>query len=754
MAARERSRETPYQDFTRIKNAVFIRRAARGHLDRDDLFTDPSFPPDWSSLTYVYSGDDKYERTVFKRPTEICEQPTFIGVGGVIDEPFPWKQWRQRGWFQAAVIIISLNVRFLDRLIPGYKVFEQNFDSDYIGAFRFTMWRFTEWVEIIIDDHLPMLDHAHFFCKVIGAPSEYWGALAEKAYAKCKKTFQAIEYGNMLDALTDLTGCVCEYYTPDVNPADNLFHIMYKSSINRSMMVCWRNDKRLTSTGFDLEESQKADNDYDEHTTEERHFLHLITATTKFPSTDGRLIEMLRLRCPFPKEPKWHGKYSDNDFNSWNTVTAEFKDKYRPLSRKEEDEYWLSMDDFRCNFGGLVIISSTEAFNYEGLTVDRNYSLDNDFPLGKDRNKFLFGNQTRPLLNFERTSSPCEHGIKMFCDSRPNAGKMKLVKKSSFVNNCSVDMDITGADRTVVLDCTKERLKADDKRKMTEKHARPVPKGPPQVKERKVSQPLDQHGVTSPTASSRRQSNPWMCKSQTSVPVDGDKRQKRASSFLTQSEPYSSSEISLHIRTTLSVDDNGRPQSAPLPRNHSTGSLSSLTQINFLATKADFFRAHGRWRNILEYKDKWSRNRKGLSRSSIEAHSKSPRILFHVSRADVSDDIISPSMQSKRHVLISVLQDYRHGPSTANSLLVPVGFCIYKTKNPDRDEKRHISKLQLIGEVEGKPEMREVNARFDLEPGSYFIVPYYVTQVHEGEYLIRILTEGDPPSGKAACIIS
>ena len=29
----------------------------------------------------------------------------------------------------------------------------------------------------------------------------------------------------------------------------------------------------------------------------------------QFPTTDGRLIEMVRLRCPFTTEPNWHGKF-------------------------------------------------------------------------------------------------------------------------------------------------------------------------------------------------------------------------------------------------------------------------------------------------------------------------------------------------------------------------------------------------------------------------------------------------------------
>lgn len=64
------------------------------------------------------------------------------------------------------------------------------------------------------------------------------------------QAYESIEYGNTIDALTDLTGGICELFQPDINPPDNLFHILYKSSVNRSFMVCWRNGKIPTSTGF------------------------------------------------------------------------------------------------------------------------------------------------------------------------------------------------------------------------------------------------------------------------------------------------------------------------------------------------------------------------------------------------------------------------------------------------------------------------------------------------------------------------
>lgn len=59
--------EVPEQDFAEIRRNIMCKK--RGESIADEyLFVDSTFPPDQSSLTYVYSGDDKYERMVFRRP--------------------------------------------------------------------------------------------------------------------------------------------------------------------------------------------------------------------------------------------------------------------------------------------------------------------------------------------------------------------------------------------------------------------------------------------------------------------------------------------------------------------------------------------------------------------------------------------------------------------------------------------------------------------------------------------------------------
>ena len=64
----KRFSEVPNQNFSLIKRNVQSNCRHGKRLSDADLFVDPSFPPDLTSLTYVYTGDDRYEKMVFKRP--------------------------------------------------------------------------------------------------------------------------------------------------------------------------------------------------------------------------------------------------------------------------------------------------------------------------------------------------------------------------------------------------------------------------------------------------------------------------------------------------------------------------------------------------------------------------------------------------------------------------------------------------------------------------------------------------------------
>ncbi|KAI0207695.1 hypothetical protein LSAT2_007676 [Lamellibrachia satsuma] len=325
----------------------------------DSLFVDDSFPPDKSSLTYVYSGDDQYERMIFRRPprgrpvrthdlpsttgktpsgddqyermifrrppvrclarrlhansdlktqvvvkaTGTCRQPVQLisarrkrrnqqsrvlacigqddtspnsvdnpcnrpargesqqeesklsgpqlyGIGGVCNIDLSWEQWTAGHWFRCALAVISTDRRYMERLIPNYGHFGQDFGRSYAGSFRFRLWRFGEWNDVLVDDFLPVLNGCLAYCPPLGSSPEFWGPLVEKAYAKCHKAYEAIESGNCLNAIADLSGAICEHYNTSSSGTIPLYHVIYKSCANRSLIVCWRNSRSFRQGEF------------------------------------------------------------------------------------------------------------------------------------------------------------------------------------------------------------------------------------------------------------------------------------------------------------------------------------------------------------------------------------------------------------------------------------------------------------------------------------------------------------------------
>lgn len=64
--------------------------------------------------------------------------------------------------------------------------FTRELSSYYLvlGAFRFRLWRFGCWEEVIVDDFLPVLDEELAYAPLLTPETELWAALLEKAFAK------------------------------------------------------------------------------------------------------------------------------------------------------------------------------------------------------------------------------------------------------------------------------------------------------------------------------------------------------------------------------------------------------------------------------------------------------------------------------------------------------------------------------------------------------------------------------------------
>lgn len=80
----------------------------------------------------------------------------------------------------------SLPPVFVFQVIPDHVSQEWNpkrLDL-YAGIFHFRFWRFGRWMDVVVDDRLPVSeDGVLLFCRS-ATPREFWSALLEKAYAK------------------------------------------------------------------------------------------------------------------------------------------------------------------------------------------------------------------------------------------------------------------------------------------------------------------------------------------------------------------------------------------------------------------------------------------------------------------------------------------------------------------------------------------------------------------------------------------
>ena len=94
---------------------------------------------------------------------------------------------------------------YINKVIPVEQTFEK---SNYAGVFHFIFWHYGDWVDVVIDDFLPVDEKNQLiFCRNNREKNEFFGCLLEKAYAKLNVCYEFISTeGDPVDALIDMTG--------------------------------------------------------------------------------------------------------------------------------------------------------------------------------------------------------------------------------------------------------------------------------------------------------------------------------------------------------------------------------------------------------------------------------------------------------------------------------------------------------------------------------------------------------------------
>ncbi|XP_071523167.1 calpain-1 catalytic subunit-like isoform X2 [Panulirus ornatus] len=189
------------------------------------LFEDPEFPADDASL-----GFDKVVK--WKRPNELVEEPRFI----VDADRFSVVQGELGDcWFVSALSAVTLNPGLLYRVVPR----GQDFSLKYVGIFHFRFWQGGQWIDVVVDDKLPVNPKDGQLCfSHSSIPHEFWSALLEKAYAKIHGSYGALNAGKSYEATEDLTGGVTERFLLQKEaPPGNLFSILVQASQRGSLIT-------------------------------------------------------------------------------------------------------------------------------------------------------------------------------------------------------------------------------------------------------------------------------------------------------------------------------------------------------------------------------------------------------------------------------------------------------------------------------------------------------------------------------------
>ncbi|KAL4219876.1 Calpain-5 [Mactra antiquata] len=329
------------EDYVKFKNQDYS-KLKKECQTKGNLFVDPEFPAQDKSLFYT-SG--KLAGVTWKRPKDICENPKLFVAGTSSGDVTQGRLGNC--WFVAASSCLALYKELCDRVIPSDQEWDENKPDEYCGIFRFHLWRYGRWTEIVIDDQLPTINDELVFIHS-QSKNEFWSALLEKAYAKLFGCYEALDGGDLGEALEDFTGGVSELiHMADLGVVDspeeqNKFFERLKKEVER---------KSLLAASIPAESSEEMEASTDKGLV--KGHAYGITAVKNINMESGMFSflskkkqAMVRLRNPWG-QGEWTGAFSDNDPN-WKTIPKAEREKIG-FALEEDGEFWMTFDDF-CHY--------------------------------------------------------------------------------------------------------------------------------------------------------------------------------------------------------------------------------------------------------------------------------------------------------------------------------------------------------------------------------------------------------------------
>ncbi|TPP64985.1 Gill-specific calpain [Fasciola gigantica] len=332
---RHRDEATVWDSQTHLSTSLdesrkWFRNQVQLQRQRGGLFEDPFLRADSSGIGRGLGGP--YE---WLRPHQLTSSPKFVADG---ISRFDVKQGEIGDcWLLAAVASLSMHRELLENVIPAGQSFDEQAYGDYFpycGMFWFRLWRFGDWIDVVVDDRLPSRNR-HLVFMHSSDRREFWSALLEKAYAKVIGSYGLMRGGCTAEAMEDFTGGLTEIVDLGDKTPPRLFRNMVRSHARSSLMACSIDSEVIEGDGPMGLITGHA---------------YSVTDVCVMKTNRGPL-EMVRLRNPWGNEKEWYGPWSDQS-SEWKSISPQERQRIG-LTFENDGEFWMTFSDFSRYFSRL-----------------------------------------------------------------------------------------------------------------------------------------------------------------------------------------------------------------------------------------------------------------------------------------------------------------------------------------------------------------------------------------------------------------
>lgn len=321
----------------------------------DDLFTDPTFPPNLNSLlsmkedgTFIdqvngaeLAKNINADDIEWRRVSEVFKQ------FAIFEDLIEVSDIKQGGltncYFLSAVAALT---EFPEMVLHKFV----SKDPSKVGYYEIILFLDGKWQKVFVDDYFPFKKGTDEFAFSRTNGSEIWVILLEKAWAKVNGGYSNISTGSVSDPLQALTGFPVQTIDLSMLKRDDLWTQVVQADLSDKIMC--------TETR-------------DEDTTEAKglvkgHTYSLISAQQKKHNND--VIQLIKLLNPWGTK-EWNGDWGD-DSDKWDEETTKYYEKLT----KADGMFFMAAQDYHMYFSYLHVARAMYNTHVKSYIIDERIS--------------------------------------------------------------------------------------------------------------------------------------------------------------------------------------------------------------------------------------------------------------------------------------------------------------------------------------------------------------------------------------------